>query len=227
MKRNILMSLVLVLMVGLLCGCGGSKEKTNNNSNGGSNGSSSNSTASKDKFSGVYVAEDDFNVEGLIVIKNEKGYNIIMKDPIGAATDTVSASDVNGDTINGNMYFGDYSIKVDNGVVTFNAAGIQIENLKMTKSTGTMDGIYQNSEGYISIYTLKDNTLRITHTDYDKVANSYTLKFNAPTITNNQFTYEDIDKTVAVNAKKDKDLSIEFSDKDGKWNSFNGTYVEV
>ena len=99
--------------------------------------------------------------------------------------------------------------------------------VKMTKSTGTMDGIYQNSEGYISIYTLKDNTLRITHTDYDKLANSYTLKFNAPTITNNQFTYEDIDKTVAVNAKKDKDLRIEFSDKDGKWNSFNGTYVEV
>ena len=224
MKRNLLLSIALVMVVALLCGCGG-KEKTNTN-NGG-NGGSTNNTSKSDSLAGVYVAADDFYLETLVIIDKGDKYGVLIKDFAGLSHDTVKKSSVKDNTITSSIFSGEYTVKLDGSAVTFNSEGMAIENFKMNKSTGALDGIYKNDTGYLVVATLKTGSFQVTHLGLEDNAMTSTLKFDNANISGNKFTKEDISGAVAVNLTKEDKLNAQFNDKKNTWNAYSGQYSLV
>lgn len=223
MKRNLLLSITLVMVVALLCGCGG-KDKKASNASTENNGSSNTSPV---KLDGVYVAEDDFYLEGIIIIDAGDKYNIVIKDPIGAYTDTVDESEVTGNKISSSIFPGAYTITADENGIVFNSESLLIEDLKMTKANGKLDGVYQDGRGYLVLYTLKTGKLNMTYINSLYIGETSTLKFENVSISDNKFNTKDISGTVEADVKLDGGLIAKFTDSEKVWNNYSGGYAPV
>lgn len=223
MKRNLLLSIALVMVVALLCGCGGKDKKASN----GAVENNGTSNTSPVKLDGVYVAEDDFYLEGIMIVDVGDAYHIVIKDPVGTYTDTVNESDVTGNKISSSIFSGAYTITADQDGIVFNSEGLLIEDLKMTKAAGKLDGVYQDGRGYLVLYTLKTGRLNMTYIDSEYIGETTTLKFDNVSISDNKFKTKDISGTVEADVKLDGGLIAKFTDSEKTWNNYSGGYTPV
>lgn len=109
---------------------------------------------------GVFVPEDDFYLEGLFIILKNDEYTVYIKDPKGTYTDTLSASEVSNGKIESDLLGGTYSIEFTDDGVIFDSEMLLIEDLKMTKATGELDGIYENDNYYFVMFTMSNKVIR-------------------------------------------------------------------
>lgn len=233
MKKKILALVTLLILISIvffLTGCSNKEETTNTVSDNEEISNVENNEIIEEEkieetLSGIFVAEDDFYLEGVIVIKNPQGYNVIIREGVGTFSDEVDSSEVTDNTISSDFMAGSYTITPNNDGIVFNAEEYGIENLEMKPASGALDGIYQDGDGYLVLYTLASGDIRITH--IDNANNTSTLKLEDVTITDNTLKCSDISNEVNIDITKGEGFIAKFTDSTEEWNEFSGGYVKV
>lgn len=235
MKKKILTLVTLLILISIvfcLTGCSNKEVKTNTASNNEQiENIENNETVEEEKIertlSGIFIAEDDFYLEGVIIIKSHQGYNVIIRETVGTFSDQVDSSEVTDNTISSDFMAGSYTITPNNDGIVFNAKEYGIENLEMKPASGTLDGIYQDGNGYLVLYTLASGDVRITHIDEYNANDTSTLELEDITITDNTLKCSDISNEVSIDITKEEGLIAKFTDSTEEWNEFSGGYVKV
>lgn len=224
MKRNILMSLVLVLMVGLLCGCGGSKEKTNNNSNNNGSNGSNNSVVEKTLSTGTYVNTDHLDLEGIVVVNEDDQYTILVKDLNGTYVDFVSKDEVKNGKLTSELVGDEYSLEMNGNDLIYNYPILLIENKKLVKSSGAYDGVYESDSRYIFVFTLKSGAVRV-YTFNKSTSEYYILKADSASISGNGFSMRvnETDEKVTI-SKTGDGYNFKYTGDGLAWTNSNGNY---
>lgn len=159
MKKGILLTLVLVVIIGLICGCilnskfdSNSKENKASeiNKDGNSNQTTQNDSINKISIEGLYVSHDE-NFEAVFIKEIENKYALVFKS---SGMSYFAVIDVKSDSvIEGNLGEDTYKITQDGENIKLDFSMDRIENLSLTRfSSSDAYGVYRDEYRFVALY---------------------------------------------------------------------------
>ena len=121
----------------------------------------------------------------------------------------------------------DYTIEAKNDGIVYNFPIYLVENLQMRRSTGKLDGIYENDTKYFIMFTLKNGEIRCY--TYSKLTNNYAVnKIKSYSFTKEKGYAKGYLYDVSYDFKKSGDkliVGIETEEED--WADAKGEYTKI
>lgn len=233
MKKKLFMSLVLVLSFGLLVGCGEDKDKTNNNAVNNGNNTNINDTNTnngvKDEINlvGTYIADTTYDAEGVIILPDGDGYIVMIRDSRSTMVDNVDKEEIKDGKISSSLMREDYTIEAKNDGIVYNFPIYLVENLQMRRSTGKLDGIYENDTKYFIMFTLKNGEIRCY--TYSKLTGNYAVnKIKSYSFTKEKGYAKGYLYDVSYDFKKSGDkLIVGIETEEADWADAKGEYTKI
>lgn len=221
MKKGLLMSLVLVVMVGLLCGCG-SDSKSNGSKGNAAAGSNGGSTTS---IEGLYVSNVD-TVEAVFVKEIENKYALVFKV---SGMSYFQVVDVESDTvINGNLGEETYKISKngDNIKLDFSMEGVKDLSLTRLNSNDAY-GVYRDEYRFVAIYKDYNGDTKAFYYDAQKEKFSY-LNPTSSEVKSDKAIIKASTKNLTITVSKDGNgYNVAVTGSYGEWGSAPGTYEKI
>lgn len=159
MKKGILLTLVLVVIIGLICGCILNSKFDNNskeneaseiNKDGNSNQTTQNDSINKISIDGLYVSNDE-NFEAVFIKEIENKYVLVFKS---SSMSYFQVIDVKSDrVIEGNLGEETYKITQDGENIKLDFSMDGIEDLSLTRfSSSDAYGVYRDEYRFVALY---------------------------------------------------------------------------
>ena len=233
MKKKLIMSLAVLLTFGLLVGCGNDKKNNENlqtnegNTNVNENNTNNNEENKVKDYTGAYIAEDTYDAEGVILIKNGDGYIVMIRDSSSTMVDEVSEDEIKNNRISSTLRREEYTIDFkDNGIV-YNFPIYLVENKDMRRSKGKLDGVYEDDTRYFIMFTLKKGEIRC-YTYHKQTGNFYVEKIKSFSFTDQKGYAKGYLYGVSYDFKKSGDKLIVTVDTDeADWEDASGEYTKI
>lgn len=240
MKRNILMSLVLVLMFGLLCGCGGSNNNDTDTTTAkkttthpGFKTSTTTKSNSGDKpavtgdVTGIFIGDGNTELKTIVRAKEKFGYQLFYITDTNCYEDYVANSKVKNNKIESSLLSKPYKLSLGENYVEYDSQFLVNGKVRFTPSQGKFDGVYStaDSSAMIIIYTNPNNKVDVIYYNY-MMMNYKILRSTESKTASSSLTVKGNDVTLTIN-KKDNSIIVDAKANDDLWILADGTYNKL
>ena len=237
--KYVLMSVLLVVILFGLTGCGNKEEdlelvlydeeKSVENSEEVTNSNEENITEEV-SFGGIYIATNELDtMEGLIILPDGVDNVIVMKDVQGTGIIRAGAEKIKNNVIEHEFLNEQFSITNLGENVKFYHPMMCVEETEMVPATGEFVGIYENEDGrsHLAIYKNFSGEITVAYIDikYDNVL-SATMKDFTMTDTTIEGNDDSYNEPIKITLNGDK-LTFNIESEDSRWNSANLEYTLV
>lgn len=234
MKKGLLLTLVLVVMIVLLCGCilnskfnSNSKENETSevNNDGNSNQTSQNNAISQISIDGLYVSNDE-NFEAVFIKEIENKYALVFKANGMSYFDVIDVESTS--VIEGNLGEDTYKITQDGENIKLDFSMDGIKDLSLTRfSSSDAYGVYRDGYRFVALYKNFIGDTKAFYYDAQKEKFSYLEPLHSD-VQSNKASFGINHKGIEVTIGKDStEYNIAVSGSYKQWGLASGKYEKI